>query len=108
MSRIRLPNRRQCVTQEIEVARIGGMAASYLATIGIDSEGKPREIFLTGAKTGTEMASILSDAAVALSVALQSGVPASALAHSVARTEETDGPASVIGAALDLIVRYDQ
>lgn len=106
--RQRLPNRRECVTEEIEVARPGAMPASYLATIGFEGAA-PREIFLTGAKAGTEMAAILSDAAVALSVALQCGVPVTALAHSVARTEEADGgPASVIGAALDLLARYEQ
>lgn len=58
------------------------------------------------------MAAVLADTAVALSVALQHGVAASAMATSIARRPvEMDGPpvraASVVGAALDLLVEYE-
>ncbi len=75
-------------------------------------------MFLSGAKDGTDLAAILDDASVVLSVALQFGIPATALARSVARLpavplappyldRPSNGrerqPASVIGAALDLV-----
>ena len=86
--------------------------AILTATIGFDEAGKPAEIFLSGAKDGSGLAAILEDASVVISVALQHGIPASALAKSIARIAESlDGPAVTpacpIGAALDLLVSYD-
>ena len=46
---------------------------------------RPKEVFLFGAKDGTDMAAVLADTAVALSVALQHGVPAQAMAASIGR-----------------------
>jgi hypothetical protein len=84
-----------------------------VATIGFDPDGHPAEIFLSGGKTGSALDSILGDAAIVISVALQHGIPALALCKSVARfPARLDGPATVpaspIGAALDLVVRYQQ
>jgi len=55
------------------------------------------------------MAAILDDASVVISIALQHDIPARALAKSIARIPESlDSPAtkaaSVIGAAIDLII----
>jgi hypothetical protein len=106
--RARLPNRRPCVTERIVVGQ-----SVYEASIGFDGEGEPKEIFLSGAKVGTDMAAILADTSVAVSVALQHGVLAEAMALSVSRVPEAlDGPperpASVIGAALDVVARYER
>jgi hypothetical protein len=78
-------------------------------TVGFDEIGQPAEIFIAGAKDGAGLAAILDDAAVVISIALQHGIPARALAKSIARIPENlDGPAtkaaSVIGAALDLLI----
>ena len=116
--RTRLPNRRPLITETLIV---GGQAIE--ASIGFDpATGRPRELFLTGAKDGTDLAAILDDASVVLSVALQHGVPPAALVRSVARLpvvllappyleQAGDGdqklPASVIGAALDLVAGLD-
>jgi len=79
-------------------------------------------VFLSGAKNGTDLAAILDDASVILSVALQHDIPASALARSVARLpteplalpylDQPDDsrekrPATVIGAALDLLCSFE-
>jgi hypothetical protein len=106
--RRQLPNRRPAVTEEINVGN-----SRLTATIGFDPAGHPAEIFLSAAKVGSAMAAILEDAAVAISVALQYGISARALGRSVGRVPETlDGPgtlpASPIGAALDLVARYEQ
>ena len=82
------------------------------ATIGFDEVGHPAEVFLSGAKDGSGMASILADASVVISIGLQHGIPARALAKSIARIPESlDGPAtkaaSVTGAALDLLIACD-
>jgi hypothetical protein len=105
--RRRLPNRRKAITETIV---IGNMTLT--ATIGFDERGAPKEIFLSGGKTGSATDLLLADAAVALSVALQFGIPPAALAKSIARIPESlDGPAtkaaSAIGAALDLLVDFE-
>jgi len=104
--RRRLPNRRPAVTHDIDVE--GGR---YVATIGFDELARPRELFLSGGKAGSQIDALLGDVATAISVALQSGVSAEALARSISRVSQGDGlptlPGSVIGAALDLLVRWE-
>jgi hypothetical protein len=83
----------------------------FAASVGFGVDGRPAEIFLSGAKDGSGMAAILEGASVVVSIALQHGIPASALAKSVARVPDVlDGPAvraaSIIGAALDLVATY--
>jgi hypothetical protein len=102
-----LPQRRRDETVDLAV---GNMV--LLATIGFDGDGRPAAIFLSGAKDGSGLAAILEDASVVISIALQRGIPASALAKSMARIPETvDGPAvkaaSPIGAPLHLIAEYE-
>src|SRR5437762_3703583 len=93
--RRRLPNRRAAVTHDVHVE--GGR---YIASIGFDELARPRELFLSGGKSGSQMDAILGDVAVAVSVALQSGVPAEAMANSVGRTGSPPAAISVIGTAL--------
>ena len=112
-ARQRLSDRRHQLTENIEVG-----SQTYTASAGIDPDvGNVREVFLCGAKEGSEIDNILGDTAVVISVALQHGVPIDALARSVARTRTTpiqpselDGglplptiPVSVIGRALDFL-----
>lgn len=106
ISRHRLPNRRVAITRSIEFVRGDGQAVTYEATIGFDDDTHPREVFLTGAKEGSDRAAELADTAVAISVALQHGVPAEAMAVSIARSDGK--PVSVIGAALDLVAQYER
>jgi hypothetical protein len=90
------------------------------ASIGFDETGQPAEIFLTGAKDGSGLSAILEDRSVVISIALQCGIRAAALAKSIARLPTAplapsylDHPrgarvaASAIGAALDLIAEYE-
>lgn len=110
-----LPGRRPSITETIRVHRSGGEVTEYQATVGFELlNGRPREIFLTGAKDGSDMAAVLSDTAVALSVALQHGVTAAAMARSVSRLPAgldpdlpATEPSSIVGAALDLIARCE-
>lgn len=81
-----------------------GDNTTVVATIGLDPNSfKPRELFLTGVKTGADMAAILDDVSVVISVALQHGITAREMAHSV-----SPGHASVLGAALELIVGFEE
>ena len=117
--RHRLPNRRPCETQELRLPH-----GTVTASIGFNpTDGMPRELFLSGAKDGTEMAAILDDASVVISIALQCGVTAATLAKSIARVPAaplapTDlaksagpahtKPASVIGAALNMLHEFEK
>ncbi len=80
-ARKRLPNRRPSHTETLEVA-----GQTFMATVGFDPEdGRPREVFLAAGKEGSLINAMLADAAVAISVALQHGVTAQALAKSIGR-----------------------
>ena len=104
--RIRLPNRRSTITTDLVVGQ-----HVMKASVGFDQSGAPKEIFLTGVKDGSQLAAILDDTAVAISVALQWGVPARALSASISRSPAIPGAvptaASLIGAALDLIAEIE-
>ena len=116
-TRKRLPNRRPAHTEALEVA-----GQVFTATVGFDPKsGQPRELFLTAGKEGSMLNSLLADAAVVISIALQNGVSAAALSKSVGRLpagpvapvdlDHAPGqmvPASPIGAALDLLRRFDE
>ncbi len=114
--RQRLPNRRPSHTETLEVA-----GQAFTATVGFDPKtNRPCEVFLTAGKEGSLINAMLADAAVAISVALQHGVSAKALAKSIGRLPEIavtpadldQGPpavlpASPIGAALDLVTTFE-
>ena len=116
-TRRRLPNRRPAVTETLEVE-----GQRVEVTIGFAPEtGAVREMFLAAGKTGSTLDGLLADAAVAISVALQHDVPPAALAKSVGRLpngsippadldqpQSGRRPASLIGAALDLLRSFDQ
>ena len=116
--RRRLPNRRPSESRTLTVGN-----HAFAATVGFDpATGRPREVFLDGAKSGGELASILGDAAVIISIALQHGISAATLAKTISREPlapltpadlaEAAGPrhtapASVIGAVLDLLCELE-
>ncbi len=114
--RHRLPNRRPSHTETLEVA-----GQTFTATVGFDPKtDRPYEVFLTAGKEGSLINAMLADAAVVISVALQHGVSAKALAKSIGRLPEgpvtpadlDQGqpgrlPASPIGAALDLVTSFE-
>lgn len=122
MTRMRLPNRRPAVTRELT---FGGNP--YLVTAGFEMvDGGQlvllREVFISGAKTGQDLMHVIEDASVAISIALQYGATAAALARSVARLpsapvtpgdlDRPEGsaqrePASIIGAVMDLLAEME-
>ncbi len=116
-SRQRLPNRRPAHTEALEVA-----GQAFTATVGFDPDtGRACEMFLDAPKRDSMFGAMLNDAAVVISVALQSGVPAAALAKSVGRLpaspvapvdlDHAPGqkvPSSPNCAALDLLRRFGE
>ena len=77
-----------------------------IGTLGYDPEtGLPREpFFSTRAKAGKLLEGLLYDTGGLLSLALQYGTPATALAKSVARLED-GSPVSPVGELIDVIVK---
>ncbi len=117
VERIKLPNRRPSHSETPETA-----GQAFTACVGFDPEtGQPRELFLNAGKEGSMLNALLADAAVAISIALQHGIPAATLAKSIGRLPagpvtpaDLEGPrlgrvpASPIGAALDLVVFFER
>jgi hypothetical protein len=99
MSRKTLPLRRHCETFDI-----GYNSTQYTISVGLYENQEVAEVFITGAKAGSEFEAVARDAAVVLSIALQYGVPVHVLAHSITRNiDET--PRTIMGAVLDELVR---
>jgi ribonucleoside-diphosphate reductase alpha chain len=96
--RTRLPQRRAAETFSLNLA-----GRRFEASVGTDAEGHPREVFLKGGKSGTELDILLGDLGVAISIALQYGAPADVLAHGFLRNADRT-PAGVAAAAMDKVV----
>jgi hypothetical protein len=96
-ARARLPNRRPAETIAFE--RDG---SRYQMTVGYFPDGRPGEVFLNADRVDSFLDAMASDAAIAISLALQYGAPLDELRHAVKR--DISGKASTpIGAALDRI-----
>jgi fructose-specific phosphotransferase system IIC component len=93
-----LPNRRR---SETIAFRFRG--APYTVTLSRFNDSRLAEIFVDNGKCSTHLASDARDAAVALSIAMQYGVPPEAIRAAV--TRDADGSASgIIGAVLDTLL----
>jgi hypothetical protein len=97
-----LPQRRYAETFELRHGRQAG--AMFHVTLGRYPDGRIGEVFITGAKAGSDLEAGLRDAAILVSLALQHGVPVATLAAAI--TREGDGkPSTVIGAMLDQLAK---
>jgi hypothetical protein len=78
----------------------GGQNAVFAVTVGLYPDDRPGEVFIDGAKSGSDMASTTHDGAILLSLALQHGVPLETIKGAVSRN--LDGKAtSIIGVVVD-------
>ena len=102
MPRETLPGRRQSTT-----ARLDHDGQTYHVSVGYYADGRPGEIFLTAPKASQTFAAVqAADAAVAVSIAMQYGVPLAVLRDAFLR--EADGsPAGILGATVDLLLEMD-
>lgn len=79
----------------------GNMRTKFQVTVGyFPDSGKPAEIFITGAKSGSEVDAVTRDGAIAVSLALQHGVPLETLRHAITRNEDGT-PSTIVGAVID-------
>ena len=94
--RERLPNRRRCSVRNFEHH---GMRFSACA--GFYPDGRMAEIFIASDKPGSDLDSVVADAAIAISLALQHSASI-AIGHALQR--DSDGsPATLLGTALNLL-----
>jgi hypothetical protein len=102
LSRIELPQRRGGTNFEFTHSGMRFVASVRATRVG----EKVTEIFLNSEKIDSFADLLSRDAACAISIALQYGVPLSALAHSMGRN--ADGTAcSPIGELLDIMMREE-
>lgn len=103
MTRERLPNRRIAVGEPIQ-----WQGHVVHASFGFDDRGRLREVFLEPGKRGTDLAVLLGDVAVLVSLLLQHGCPPQAIHASLGRVSADPAlppaadapPASLIGAVV--------
>jgi hypothetical protein len=91
--RDRLPNRRACETIAFEH---GG--ADFTMTAGRYADGRPGEIFINAGHANSALDALASDAAIAISFALQHGADLAAMRSAMKRNSQGE-PSSPIGAA---------
>lgn len=109
MARMKLADRRR--NETVVVDHFGHR---FTITIGFDGSLRPMEVFADGTKIGTDLAHVIADACVVVSLALQHGCEASALVKSLGRVpwpaegEDAERPASVLGAIADVVLRADR
>ena len=97
MPRERLPDRRQSETADVWH---GGQR--YHLTVGEYPDGRPGEVFIHGAKPGSDVDLLCDDLAVLLSRLLQFGDDPASLAAGVGRLGN-GAPASIVGAIADVL-----
>lgn len=111
--RARLPARRPSVSRAV-VWSNGRAEHRFHATVGFCPQtGRALEVF-AGGKTGSDMAHVICDACVLISIALQHGASARALAHSLLKMPlvlpggEGAAPASPVGAIVQALIELEE
>jgi hypothetical protein len=95
--RTHLPHRRMAETFEL---RHGNLNTVFYVTLGRYPDGQVGEVFVSGAKAGSELEAMVRDGAILLSLAMQHHVPLDLIRRAV--TREQNGVAStIIGTVLD-------
>ncbi len=99
MSRERLPDRRQAETLDLWHS-----GRRYHLTIGEYPDGSPGEVFIHGAKPGSDADLLCDDIGVLISRLLQHGDTPDALAAGLGRLGNGLGPSSLVGAIAAALV----
>jgi hypothetical protein len=98
------PSSTQRSTNDSARATSAAADAPRLYTVGLGSfaDGRPAEVFLNVAKSGTPLETYARDSAILLSLLLQHGCPIATVRHAICRNAD-GSPAGPIGHLLDLI-----
>lgn len=98
MSRTSLPNRRSNETFEFQHDGV-----DYVVTVGRFDDGSLSEVFVNGGKLDSGVDFTIRDAAIAASLALQYGCPATVLAGALTRVQD-DKPGGPLGVLLMMLL----
>ena len=94
-----LPQRRPAGTSTMRHGK-----HEFKVTVGYYTSEEVGEVFISGAKAGSEMDALCRDAAIVLSLALQHGTPLDLIQRAL--TREANGEAStIIGAVVDKLTK---
>jgi hypothetical protein len=74
----------------------------YTVGLGRFADGRPAEVFLNVAKSGTPLETYARDSAILLSLLLQHGCPIATVRHAICRNGD-GSPSGPIGHLLDMI-----
>jgi hypothetical protein len=97
--RLRLPNRRASEFFDLE-----SMNMRFTASISRDDHGVIRELFLDNHKQGSAVGTLVRDAAIILSFALQHSADIDAIRRALCR-DSAGNALGPVGAALDILKR---
>lgn len=97
MTRETLPNRRATIGYAYDHEGL-----SYMAHVSHYDDGRPAELFVTGAKVGTGVDNAARAASIATSFALQYGADINRLRAAMPRDPQGK-PLDPVGAALDML-----
>lgn len=103
MTRTRLPDRRPAETREL-----CHQGQRFTVTVGFDLTGRPLEVFADGRTS--QLGHAISDACVAVSLALQHGCPPQVLVSAMGRVpdhmqgEDRCAPASFVGCIAEAVL----
>lgn len=95
-----LPQRRYAETFDLVH---GEHRTRYKITVGYFRPNNPAEVFITGAKAGSDLEAVARDGAVLLSLAMQFGIPLTVIRGAMTRNED-GSPSTVIGAVVEQLV----
>ena len=98
--RNRLANRRQVSTVSLVWPPFS--RSRYHITVGEYEDGRPGEVWVHGAKVGSEIDALLDDASILMSVLIQVGYDTEDIKHSLGRVNG-GRRASIIGVMADLL-----
>jgi hypothetical protein len=96
-ARRRLPDRRPCMTFELECN-----GQKYLATVAPFWDGTLGEIFLNSVKLGSAIDTAARDSAIVCSIALQHGADIDTIRKGLCR-DARGQPSGPLGVALDML-----
>lgn len=117
--RVKIPNRRYGATTVVEWVNFDGSTREYVCTFSFGPMGRVSEVFVSAtgkgaSKVGSDEQAVVNDACIAISLLLQHGVPADALAKSfgenrtMAKPEERGPPSSPLGAIARVAAELDE
>ena len=97
MTRDRLPDRRQGVTEILIHRRDQPGEVEFSATFNWEEGGKVREVFCLAFKEGTDLQCLLHHVCISLSLGLQHGATMADYAHALGEEDRETPPTSILG-----------